>query len=94
MVHGSGCPINGTYPLVSVCGPLGLVMTAPAWAVRQPRWVHGNEMAENSAILREAGDPGSKYLARAPALSAALLNLARLLARQAAREKLEQEKDS
>ncbi len=94
MVHGTGCPINGTYPLVSVCGPLGLVMIAPAWAARQPCWMHGNEMAENSTKIREAGDPGAKYRARAPALAAALLDLARLLARQAAREMLEQNKVS
>ena len=56
--------------------------------------MHGNEMAENSAKMREAGDPGAKYLASAPGLSAALLDLVRLLARQAAREILEQKKVS
>lgn len=90
MAHGTGCPINGTYPLDFVCGPLGHVMIAPAWAARQPCRMHGNEMAENSAKMRKAGDPGAKYLANAPALSAALLDLVRLLARQAAREMLEQ----
>jgi hypothetical protein len=51
-------------------------------------------MAEDSATMREAGDPGAKNLARAPALSAALLDLTRLLARQAAHEMLEQIKVS
>jgi len=68
-------------------------MIAHAWAARQPCWMH-RTMAENSAKLREAGDPGAKFLASAPALSAAFLDLVRLLARQAAREILEQKEDS
>ncbi len=94
MVHVIGCQINGTYPLDFVCAPLGLVMIAHAWAARQPCWMHGNEMAENSAKMRVSDDPGAKYLASAPAHSAALLDLVRLLARQAAREMLEQKKVS
>ncbi len=69
-------------------------MIAHAWAARQPCWMHGNEMAENSAKMREASHHGAKYLASTPALSAALLDLVRLLARQAAREMLEQKKVS
>ncbi len=92
MAHGTACPINGTYPLDFVCGPLGQVMIAHAWAARWPCWMQGNEMAENSTKMREAGNPGAKYLASAPVLSAALLDLVRLLARQAAREMLEQKK--
>ncbi len=94
MAHGTGCPINGTYPLDFVCGPLGHVMFAHAWAAHQPCWMHGNEMAENSVKMREVGHHGAKYLASTPALSAALLDLVRLLARQAAREMLEQKKVS
>ncbi len=67
-------------------------MIAHAWAARQPCRIHGNEMAENSAKMREAGHHGAKYLASTPALSGALLDLVRLLARQAAREMLEQKK--
>ncbi len=84
----------GPTPLDFVCGPLGHVMIAHAWAAHQPCWMHGNEMAENSAKMREAGHHGAKYLASTPALSAALLDLVRLLARQAAREMLEQKKVS
>ena len=84
----------GPTPHDFVCGPLGHVMIAHAWAARQPCWMHGNEMAENSAKMREAGHHGAKYLASTPALSAALLDLVRLLARQAAREILEQKKVS
>ena len=94
MAHGIGCPINGTYPPRLRLWPLGHVMIAHAWAERQPCRMHGNEMAKNSAKMRGTGHHGAKYLASTPALSAALLDLVRLLARQAAREMLEQKKVS